>query len=139
MLQGTTAAVTLPEQELLAQFPAVELDFSLECPTGNLDSACSVWDRIVDVTASCRRGTGTVLAFELGRWINAFERRVGHWVTRTPVLSGLGGAACNFTFAVGLNNPWRATLNLRFVVANEEALPPPWLVHALQGGVVSSR
>lgn len=122
-ISGTVVTVKLPPQALLAQFPSVELDFALECQYGNMDKACSVWDRIVSVGAVCsteedggnESGARDVpVAFELGRWINAFQRRVGRWVTRTPVLSGLGGATCNFTFELGMGDPWRATLNVRF-------------------------
>ena len=136
-ISGTVSTVTLPPQALLAQFPSVELDFALECPYGNMDKACSVWDRIVSVgavctlpaarpasaaaattaaatTAAATTAAATTTSFELGRWINSFQRRVGRWVTRSPVLSGLGGATCNFTFELGMGDPWRATLNLRF-------------------------
>ena len=129
-LTGSTASVTLPPKSLLSQFGAVELDFSLNCPIGNRDEECSVWDRIVSVTAACTMEemevtkvkekedaptlSSAVASFEVGRWINAFQRQ-GHWLTRTVTLPrSLGGRTCNFTFNVGLNNPWRATLNIRY-------------------------
>jgi hypothetical protein len=125
-LTTTVATVTLPIQTLVDQFPSVELDLALECPYGNRDKDCLVWDRVVNVQASCTMPIpidaqgggqgkgGQVKQFELGRWINAFQRRVGRWVTRTPVLSGLGGATCNFTATVDLANTWRFTLNIRY-------------------------
>ena len=62
---ASVVSVTLPRQDLLSQFPTVELDFGLECPNGNMDRACSVWDRIVSVAASCTpffaRGISTFL------------------------------------------------------------------------------
>jgi len=108
-MTGTTKSITLPSTYLLRQFDSVTLDFSLLCPLGNMEEQCSVWDRIVSVTAECDE----VPSFEIGRWINAFQRR-GHWLTPTPLLpSSFGGKQCNFTFSVGLNNPWRASLNIR--------------------------
>ena len=116
---GTTSAnLFLPTEPQLAAFSVekAELDFSLECPSGNMDGACSVWDRIVSVTAVC----GKEPPMEIGRWINAFQRR-GHWLTATPLLAGLLGRSCAFTFNVDLNNPWRATLSLRFPLATAAA------------------
>ena len=94
-------------QAQLEALDRVELDFALRCPSGNRDRACSVWDRIVSVSAACAGRP----AVEVGRWVNAFQRR-GRWLTPTPLLHGLGGQTCVFTFAVP--DPWRATLSLRF-------------------------
>ena len=41
--------------------------------SGNADRDCSVWDRIFTLTVDC--GAGEV---ELGRWINAFQRRADY-------------------------------------------------------------
>ena len=90
--------------------------------SGNADRDCSVWDRIFTLTVDC--GAGEV---ELGRWINAFQRRVGHWLTTVPLLpllypaaasggGGGGGGVCNVTVADN-GDPWLATLNIRFGAA----------------------
>ena len=111
VMTGTTQSITMPPSFLLSQFNTIELDFSLECPAGNMEEECSVWDRIVSVTAQC---DNDIASFEVGRWINAFQRQ-GHWLTKTSILSSdLGNKNCNFTFNVGLNNPWRASLNIRY-------------------------
>ena len=128
-LTGSVATLTLPPAALLRQFNTIELDFSLNCPDGNMDESCSVWDRIVSITAACDGGHGH--SFEVGRWINAFQRS-GHWLTKTVTLpSSFGGSVCRFTFNVGLNNPWRATLNIRwvdFIPQQLSALPPSSIV-----------
>ena len=135
VMTGTTTSVLFPPKSLLKQFSTIELEFTLSCPAGNMDESCSVWDRIVSVSTSCEiassssssgsggsggsggsvsGGRSHTKTFEVGRWINAFQRS-GRWLTRTPILgTELGGGSCNFTFNVGLNNPWRATLNIRY-------------------------
>jgi hypothetical protein len=63
---------------------AQQLDFSLSC-AGSMDRDCSVWDRIASVTVECR-GEAPGKGPEIGRWINAFQRRGGRWLTEVPLL-----------------------------------------------------
>lgn len=121
---ASSVAVQMPPRTLLQSFASMQLDFSLSC-AGNMDRDCQVWDRIVSVAADC--GVGS---FEVGRWINPFQRRVGRWLTSTPLLpafypSGDDSSVCNFTASIGLNNPWLVSLNLRFAHA-DAAAGEPW-------------
>ena len=109
--------IVLPSEKQLGAFSMgkAQLDFSLECPSGNMDDSCSVWDRIVSVTAVCEGEPDSASSpspIEIGRWINAFQRR-GRWMTETPLLAGMQGMTCAFTFNVDLNDPWRASLSIR--------------------------
>jgi hypothetical protein len=70
-----------------------------------MDRDCSVWDRIVSTHINC--GDGDV---ELGRWINAFQRKVGHWLTTVPLMplfyphSSEGGRALHAGGATGVGS-----------------------------------
>jgi hypothetical protein len=115
-----------------------------------MDRDCSVWDRIITLTATCATLDGgeelplTYSApFELGRWINAFQRKAGRWLTPAPLLPLLfpggnssladeraaysvdsssysdGGetakrSVCNFSTSSGTGDHWLASLTLRF-------------------------
>ena len=70
----------------------MRLDFALGC-AGNMDRDCSVWDRIISLSARCA-AAGVVYqpGIEVGRWINPFQRRGGRWLTYAPLAAALAPA-----------------------------------------------
>ena len=114
---GSTTTIRMPPRTLLQSFASMQLDFALSC-AGNMDRDCSVWDRIATVTADCG---GTAGSFEVGRWINAFQRRVGRWLTTTPLMPAFfpdhpaaRDGVCNITASIGMGDKWLVSLNIRF-------------------------
>ena len=107
----TVVNITMPPLAVLGQFSEMQLDFGLSC-AGNMNRDCSVWDRIATVTADCGDGN-----FELGRWINAFQRREGRWLSQAPLLPLLyptnGSGQCEMSAAVA-GDDWLIHLDLRF-------------------------
>jgi|ERR1712216_812102 len=120
---GNVVQVALPSKDTLQPFDAMMLDFALSC-AGNMDRDCSVWDRIISLTADCGGGR-----HELGRWINAFQRKEGHWLTAAPFLPLLypngTSSTCNFTVTTGTGDHWLQTLNLRFTKSKPSSLGQP--------------
>ncbi|XP_068997991.1 uncharacterized protein [Embiotoca jacksoni] len=114
---GAVATVDLPQGVL--DFDTLELDVSLSCP-GRRDSSCAQWDHTVQLFVCCDR-LSPHCNMELGRWITAFRRGIGHWLTDvSPLIPLLDTDKCTFTMkTVAWAMPWIVSLNLRFGLSNQ--------------------
>lgn len=140
VMQGDEGAVTsvhLPPGWPLVS-DTLELDASLSCP-GRWDSSCAQWDHTVQLTVCCDPA-GPYCHTELGRWVTAFRRGIGHWLTDvSPLLPLLDSSNCTFTMkTVPWAMPWIVSLNLRFGVSNQTGdvgdKLRPFSVTSLYGG-----
>ncbi|XP_041798340.1 uncharacterized protein si:dkey-256h2.1 isoform X2 [Chelmon rostratus] len=115
--EGAVATVDLPLG--LSDFNVLELDASLSCP-GKRDSSCAHWDHTVQLFICCDR-VGPYCNMELGRWITAFRRGIGRWLTDvSPLLPLLDSNRCTLTMkTVPWAMPWIVSLNLRFSIGNQ--------------------
>ncbi|XP_075266555.1 LOW QUALITY PROTEIN: uncharacterized protein LOC115396397 [Salarias fasciatus] len=116
--KGAVATVQLPLGSLL-DWDTLELDASLSCP-GRRDSSCAQWDHTVQLFVCCDP-LGPFCNTELGRWITAFRRGIGRWLTDvSPLIPLLDSSNCSFTMkTVPWAMPWIVSLNLRFGVSNQ--------------------
>ncbi|XP_059194293.1 uncharacterized protein si:dkey-256h2.1 [Centropristis striata] len=114
--KGAVATVDLPPA--LSAFDTLELDASLSCP-GRRDSSCAHWDHTVRLFVCCDP-LGPHCNTELGRWITAFRRGTGRWLTDvSPLLPLLDSSRCTLTMKTPpWAMPWVVSLNLRFSVSN---------------------
>ncbi|KAM3872992.1 uncharacterized protein ACN63O_001979 [Diretmus argenteus] len=135
--KGAVATVDLPID--LLDFDTLELDASLSCP-GRRDSSCAHWDHIVQLFVCCDHFS-SYCDVELGRWITAFRRGTGRWLTDvSPLIPLLNNARCTFTMKTApWAMPWRASLHLRFSSSNHtgsrvEKLRPFMLMSLYSGG-----
>uniref|UniRef100_A0A7N6BP32 Peptide-N-glycosidase F N-terminal domain-containing protein n=1 Tax=Anabas testudineus TaxID=64144 RepID=A0A7N6BP32_ANATE len=110
--KGAVATVSLPSG--LSDFDTLELDASLLCP-GRRDSSCAQWDHTVQLFVCCDH-LSPYCNMELGRWITAFRRGTGRWLTDvSPLIPLLDTNKCTFTMkTVPWAMPWIVSLNLRF-------------------------
>ncbi|RXN10609.1 septin-7 isoform X1 [Labeo rohita] len=120
LMQGDTGArveVDLPGDFM--NYDILELDASLSCP-GRRDETCAHWDHTVQLYVCCDP-TSPYCNLELGRWITAFRRGTGHWLTDvTPLIPLLNDKKCVFTMkTVPWAMPWMTSLNLRFSHSNK--------------------
>ncbi|KAI3360763.1 hypothetical protein L3Q82_013002 [Scortum barcoo] len=115
--KGAVATVDLPSG--LLDFNTLELDAALSCP-GKRDLTCAHWDHTVQLYVCCDPA-GPYCNTELGRWITAFRRGIGHWLTDvSPLLPLLDGNKCTLTMkTVPWAMPWFTSLNLRFSISNQ--------------------
>lgn len=116
--KGAVATVDLPLGSLI-DFDKLELDASLSCP-GRRDSSCAQWDHTVQLFVCCDP-LSSYCNTELGRWITAFRRGTGHWLTDvSPLMPLLDRKTCTFTMkTVPWAMPWIVSLNLRFSISNQ--------------------
>ncbi|XP_034729405.1 uncharacterized protein si:dkey-256h2.1 [Etheostoma cragini] len=135
--KGAVATVDLPLA--LSAFNMLELDASLSCP-GRRDSSCAHWDHTVQLFVCCDP-LGSYCNTELGRWITAFRRGTGRWLTDvSPLMPLLDSNKCTLTMkTVPWAMPWIVSLNLRFSVRNQtdysvEKLHPFKLMFLYSGG-----
>nr|XP_019958974.1 PREDICTED: uncharacterized protein LOC109639771 [Paralichthys olivaceus] len=135
--KGAVAAVDLPLGSL--DFNKLELDASLSCP-GRRDSSCAQWDHTVQLFVCCDH-LSPYCNMELSRWITAFRRGIGRWLTDvSPLIPLLDGNRCTFTMkTVPWAMPWIVSLNLRFSVSNQtgnhtEKLRPFRVMSLYSGG-----
>ncbi|TKS82579.1 hypothetical protein D9C73_016688 [Collichthys lucidus] len=135
--KGAVATVDMPSG--LSDFNVLELDASLSCPEKR-DLSCAHWDHTVQLFICCDH-LGPYCNMELGRWITAFRRGIGHWLTDvSPLLPLLDGNRCTLTMkTVPWAMPWIVSLNLRFSVSNqtgddEEELHPFRVMPLYSGG-----
>ncbi|XP_029360751.1 uncharacterized protein LOC115045283 [Echeneis naucrates] len=135
--KGAVATVDLPSG--LLDVDTLELDASLSCP-GRRDSSCAQWDHTVQLFVCCDH-MSPYCNVELGRWITAFRRGIGRWVTDvTPLLPLLDSSKCTFTMkTVPWAMPWIVSLNLRFSGSNQtgnqvEKLRPFRVMSLYSGG-----
>ncbi|KAG5856646.1 uncharacterized protein si:dkey-256h2.1 [Anguilla anguilla] len=134
---GATTAVNLPAD--MMNFDVLELDASLSCP-GKRDETCAHWDHTVQLFVCCDNFS-PLCNMELGRWITAFRRGTGHWLTDvSPLLPLLNNGKCAFTMkTVPWAMPWVTSLNLRFSSSNHsgqhsDRLYPFTLMSLYNGG-----
>ncbi|XP_037532446.1 uncharacterized protein si:dkey-256h2.1 [Nematolebias whitei] len=115
--KGAVTSVDLPAD--LWRFDTLELDASLSCPSRR-DSSCAQWDHTVQLFVCCDP-LSPYCNVELGRWITAFRRGTGHWLTDvSPLTPLLDGNKCTFTMkTVPWAMPWLVSLNLRFSSNNQ--------------------
>lgn len=120
---GAIATVDLPLG--LLDSNKLELDVSLSCPSRR-DSSCAHWDHTVQLFVCCDPHS-PYCNMELGRWITAFRRGTGRWLTDvSPLLPLLESSKCTFTMkTVPWAMPWITSLNLRFSFTNDTAEEPP--------------
>ncbi|XP_048883064.1 uncharacterized protein si:dkey-256h2.1 [Brienomyrus brachyistius] len=109
---GAVATVDLPPD--MTDFNILELDASLSCP-GKRDVTCPPWDHTVQLYICCDHFS-SLCNQELGRWITAFRRGTGHWLTDvSPLIPLLNSGRCTFTMKTApWAKPWVAGLRLRF-------------------------
>lgn len=115
--KGAVATVDLPLG--LLDFDTLELDASLSCPSRR-DSSCAQWDHTVQLFVCCDH-LSPYCNMELGRWITAFRRGIGRWLTDvSPLIPLLDSNKCTFTMkTVPWAMPWIVSLNLRFSNGNQ--------------------
>uniref|UniRef100_A0A672S712 Uncharacterized LOC107592527 n=1 Tax=Sinocyclocheilus grahami TaxID=75366 RepID=A0A672S712_SINGR len=135
LMQGETGAqavVDLPGDFM--DYDILELDASLSCP-GRRDETCAHWDHTVQLYVCCDR-TSPYCNLELGRWITAFRRGTGHWLTDvSPLIPLLNDKKCVFTMkTVPWAMPWMTSLNLRFSYSNQTDRLYPFKVMSLFPG-----
>uniref|UniRef100_A0A3Q3VQB7 Peptide-N-glycosidase F N-terminal domain-containing protein n=1 Tax=Mola mola TaxID=94237 RepID=A0A3Q3VQB7_MOLML len=134
--EGAVATVNMPPG--LLDFNVLELDASLSCP-GKRDLSCAHWDHTVQLFICCDR-LSPHCNTELGRWITAFRRGIGRWLTDvSPLLPLLDGNKCTLTMkTVPWAMPWVVSLNLRFSIGNHtdngKEVLHPFLVMSLYNG-----
>nr|XP_046256436.1 uncharacterized protein si:dkey-256h2.1 isoform X2 [Scatophagus argus] len=120
LMQGETGAVaTVNMPSGLLDFNVLELDASLSCP-GKRDLSCAHWDHTVQLFICCDH-LSPYCNTELGRWITAFRRGIGRWLTDvSPLLPLLDSNRCTLTMkTVPWAMPWIVSLNLRFSIGNQ--------------------
>ncbi|XP_056158024.1 uncharacterized protein LOC130133585 [Lampris incognitus] len=139
LMQGDKGAVATVELPIgMLDFDTLELDTSLSCP-GSRDSTCAHWDHTVQLFVCCDY-LGPYCNVELGRWITAFRRGIGHWLTDvSPLIPLLNNNKCTFTMkTVPWAMPWMVSLNLRFSSSNQTGDPVeklyPFQVTSLYSG-----
>ncbi|KAL2084443.1 hypothetical protein ACEWY4_019961 [Coilia grayii] len=115
--KGAQATVDLPTGGM--DYDVLELDASLSCP-GRRDETCAHWDHTVQLFVCCNQFS-PYCNTELGRWITAFRRGIGRWITDvSPLLPLLSNGRCAFTMkTVPWAMPWVVSLNLRFSHSNQ--------------------
>ncbi|KAM9724273.1 uncharacterized protein ACNS7B_019404 [Menidia menidia] len=133
--KGAVATVELPSD--LQDFDTLELDAGLSCP-GRRDSSCAQWDHTVQLLVCCDP-LGPACNAELGRWITAFRRGSGRWLTDvSPLIPLLDSHTCTFTMKTApWAMPWMVSLNLRFRASNQtgvEKLRPFRAASLFSGG-----
>nr|XP_005999526.1 PREDICTED: uncharacterized protein LOC102348151 [Latimeria chalumnae] len=118
--KGAVATVELPKD--ISSFDKLELDAALSCP-GTRDKTCPHWDHTVQLYVCCENDT-SYCNLELGRWITAFCRRIGRWLTDvSPLIPLLNSTKCTFRMkTVPWAMAWMPSLNLRFSKSSQKAL-----------------
>ncbi|NP_001373269.1 uncharacterized protein LOC337520 precursor [Danio rerio] len=130
---GAHAVVDLPAD--ISPYDVLELDTSLSCP-GRRDETCAHWDHTVQLFVCCN-DSSPYCNQELGRWVTAFRRGTGHWLTDVSALIPLlNNKKCSFTMKTApWAMPWMTTLNLRFSQSNKtERLYPFEVMPLFNGG-----
>ncbi|KAL0984814.1 hypothetical protein UPYG_G00147310 [Umbra pygmaea] len=139
-MQGERGAVVTVDIPIdMVQFDILELDTSLSCPTRR-DDSCAPWDHTVQLFVCCDH-FGPYCNMELGRWITAFHRGSGRWITDvSPLMPLLNNGRCTFTMKTApWAKAWVSSLNLRFRRTNHsadysETLHPFTLMSLYSGG-----
>ncbi|KAF7692019.1 uncharacterized protein si:dkey-256h2.1 isoform X1 [Silurus meridionalis] len=116
---GARAVVKLPKDVL--EFDVLELDAALSCP-GRRDETCAHWDHTVQLFICCDQFS-PYCDLELGRWITAFRRGTGRWLTDvSSLLPLLDSERCALVMKTPpWAMPWITSLNLRFSHSNRTA------------------
>ncbi|XP_063952301.1 uncharacterized protein LOC129255975 [Lytechinus pictus] len=113
IMQGHAGVVQTVDIPSLQDVSKIELDTSLSCP-GTRDESCPPWDHTVQLYLCCDQ-TSPLCGMELGRWITAFRRRIGRWLTDvTPLTPLFTSSQCTFTMKTAWwAQPWKPSLSLR--------------------------
>uniref|UniRef100_A0A8C9V7G5 Si:dkey-256h2.1 n=1 Tax=Scleropages formosus TaxID=113540 RepID=A0A8C9V7G5_SCLFO len=118
VMQGDPGAVTTVDLPTAMDFDVLQLEATLSCP-GKRDETCAPWDHTVQLYVCCDK-FGPLCDMELGRWITAFHRGTGHWLTDvSPLMPLLDGKKCTFKMQTApWAKPWVSGLRLRFGHSN---------------------
>ncbi|KAL4646857.1 hypothetical protein GN956_G9578 [Arapaima gigas] len=120
VMQGDPGAVATVDLPLgVTDFDVLQLEVALSCP-GKRDETCAAWDHTVQLYICCDKFS-PLCGLELGRWITAFHRGTGHWLTDvSPLMPLLNGKKCTFTMQTApWAMPWVSGLHLRFSHSNQ--------------------
>ncbi len=90
------------------------VDFSLSCQSAS-NFGCGIWDRVVGVYVCCDSEASSC-GVELSRYITAFRRGEGNWVTNITHLKPLlkPGDTCRISIE-STPELWYVTMDLRFL------------------------
>ena len=114
----------------LSDYDQVFLDAALSCKSER-DEGCPPWDHVPQLFMCCEGAD--LCNVEIGRWITAFRRGIGHWLTDISSLMPLFAPSqsiskCTFLMKTDAwwAQPWVATLQLRFQKTKiTSSLSPP--------------
>lgn len=110
----------------LSNYEKVYIDAALSCTSDN-DEGCPPWDHVPQLFLCCEGAS--LCDIEIGRWITAFRRGIGHWLTDISPLLPLfspsqSTSKCSFLMKTDAwwAQPWVATVILRFQKPKSERL-----------------
>ena len=102
----------------LSNYDQLFIDAALGCESDR-DEGCPPWDHVPQLFICCEGAS--LCNVEIGRWITAFRRGIGHWLTDISPLLPLfapsqSTSKCSFTMKMNAwwAKPWAATVLLRF-------------------------
>ena len=127
--KGAAKNISIPQGA--AEASNLEIDFALSCKAAT-DFGCGIWDRVVSVFICCEHSPKDLCGVELARYITAFRRGEGSWITDISHLKPLlpPGGMCEISIQ-STPELWYVTMDLRYVrsasAANEPAqIVPLW-------------
>ncbi|XP_002126251.4 uncharacterized protein LOC100179023 [Ciona intestinalis] len=120
VLQGKNGTGNVTVQlHNLQNYNSLYLDMSLGC-VSDTEEGCPPWDHVATLYVCCETAEQELCGVEVGRWITAFRRGTGHWLTDVsallPVFGSSSSTKCSFKVLLGAwwAKPWTVTLTLRF-------------------------
>jgi len=118
---GAAKNITMPSLPLSLNM--LEIEFALSC-IDTYDFNCGIWDRVISINICVHSSENKFCNLEISRYITAFRRGEGKWVTDIthllPIFYAAQGKHCTFTIA-GTPEIWYITASLRLshVTADE--------------------